>query len=147
MSATDSTSTLPARRGLLARLYRPAALLMAVVFAAVGLLFLFFPEEVIAFFNSVSVPLGIPPAAPSAGFYLVLAVAYMVVVTVLAGWMFARPNNDTLPVLLIIAKAASSILSFGFFATREPALIYLANGVVDGLLALGVFALFLRRSS
>jgi hypothetical protein len=91
---------------------------------------------------------GLPPAGPSAGFYLVLAVAYMYLVTLPAGWMFLRPENDTLPVLLINTKAASSLLSFGLFAAREPALIYLVNGAVDGLLALGVLILHLgaRRS-
>jgi hypothetical protein len=142
MHTAANTSPQPAHRSVWVRLYRPAALLMAVSFAAVGLLFLFVPEGVIAFFNTLSVRFGLPPAESTAGFYLVLAVAYMVVVTVLAGWMFARPGNDTLPVLLIVAKAASAILSFGFFATRAPSLIYLVNGVVDGLLALGVLALY-----
>jgi hypothetical protein len=130
-----------------ARLYRIASLLMAVAFGAVGLIFLFAPDGVLAFFNALSVRVGWPPVGPAAGFYLVLAVAYMYVVTLLAGWMVLRPANDTLPVLLINAKAASAILSFGFFAFRQPALIYLANGVVDGLIAAGVLLLYVKREA
>ena len=130
-----------------ARLYRIASLLMAISFAVVGLIFLFTPDGVVSFFNALSLRGGLPPAAPAAGFYLVLAVAYMYVVTLLAGWMYLRPKNDTLPVLLINAKAASALMSFGLFATREPAMIYLANGIVDGLIALGVLVLYLKRKT
>ena len=147
MHTSEGRSPEPARRSPWVRLYRLASLLMAVAFAVVGLLFLFAPESVIAFFNTLSPRFDLPPAEPSAGFYLVLAVAYMVVVTVIAGWMFARPANDTLPVLLVVAKTASSILSFGFFTARQPALIYLVNGAVDGLLALGVLLLYLKRKT
>jgi hypothetical protein len=143
MQTTTNAFTAAAHRDPWTKVYRLASLLMAVGFAAVGLLLLFVPDGVIAFFDALSTAVSLPPAGPAAGFYLILAVAYMVVVTVLAGWMFLRPSNDTLPVLLIVAKAASSILSFGFFAAREPALIYLVNGAVDGLIALAVLVLHL----
>jgi hypothetical protein len=143
------TATLPASssRSIWVRLYRPASLLMAVTFGAVGLIFLFLPAGVLSFFDALSAQVGLRPAGPAAGFYLVLAVAYMYVVTLLAGWMFARPENATLPVLLLNAKAASALLSFGLFAFRQPALIYLANGVVDGLIAVGVLMLYAKRET
>jgi len=143
MQTTTAPFTAAAHRGPWTVLYRLASLLMAFAFAAVGLLFLLVPDGVIAFFDALSAAAGLPSAGPAAGFYLILAVAYMVVVTVVAGWMFFRPENDTLPMVLITAKAASSILSFGFFAAREPALIYLVNGAVDGLIALAVLLLYL----
>jgi hypothetical protein len=143
MQTTTAPLAATANRKTWTPIYRLASLVMAICFAIVGLLFLFVPGEVIAFFNAVSAGAGMSPAGEAAGFYLVLAVAYMIVVTVIAGWMFVRPENDTLPVLLIIAKAASSALSFAFFAAREPALIYLVNGIVDGLIALGVLVLYL----
>ena len=52
------------------------------------------------------------------------------------------PENRTLHMVPITAKAASSILSFGAFAVRQPTLIYLVNGAVDGLIALAVFVLY-----
>jgi hypothetical protein len=111
---------------------------MAVAFAVVGLAFLVAPNGVTAAFDSLSLRAGLAPAGTAAGFYLVLAVAYMYLVTLLAGWMYLRPENPVLPVLLINAKAASSLLSFGLFAFGEPALIYLANGAWMGLIATGV---------
>jgi hypothetical protein len=145
MQATTYPLTASPRGNLWARLYRIASLVMAVSFAVVGLIFLFAPAGVLAFFDALSLRLGLPPSASSAGFYLVLAVGYMYLVTLLAGWMFVRPENNTLPVLLINAKAASSLLSFAFFAAREPALIYLANGIVDGLIAVGVVVMYVKR--
>jgi hypothetical protein len=115
---------------------------MAVAFAAVGLAFLLAPSGVVAAFDALSLQIGLAPAGPAGGFYLVLAVAYMYLVTLLAGWMYVRPENPVLPALLVNAKAASSLLSFGLFAFGEPALIFLANGLVDGLIAAGVWLLY-----
>jgi hypothetical protein len=116
---------------------------MAIAFGAVGLIFLFMPADLLGFFDELSPQVGLQPAGQAAGLYLALAVAYMYLVTLLAGWMFASPQNPTLPVLLINAKAASALLSLGLFAFRQPALIYLANGVVDGSIALGVVLMYL----
>jgi hypothetical protein len=124
------------------RFYRAASLGMAVTFAVVGLTFLVAPTAVTAAFDALSLRAGLAPAGAAAGFYLTLAVAYMYLVTLLAGWMALRPENPMLPVLLINAKAASSLLSFGLFAFGAPALIFLANGVVDGLIAVGVWLLY-----
>lgn len=123
--------------------YRPASLTMAVVFAAVGLLFLFFSDGVLAFFNRVSDSTGFPGGPEhAAGFYLGLAVAYMYLVTVIAFMMWRYPRDRVLPLLLINGKAASAILSLGLFVFQQPLLIYVTNAAVDGAIAVGVFYLY-----
>jgi hypothetical protein len=142
MQATVPSPEVAHGRGALTRVYRLASLGMAVAFAFVGLAFLAAPGAVTGAFDALSVRVGMAPSGEAVGFYLILAVAYMYLVTLLAGWMYLRPENPVLPVLLVNAKAASALLSFCFFALREPALIYLVNGVVDGLIALGVWLLY-----
>jgi hypothetical protein len=124
------------------RLYRLVSLALAVAFAAVGLAFLFLPGGVLEFFNRLSPPLGLAPAPVQPGsFFPILAVAYMVLVTSLAGLMFRRPGNPLLPLLLAQGKFASSFLSLFFFFGRAPYLVCLANAVVDG--GIGVLVLWL----
>jgi hypothetical protein len=131
------------------RFYRFASFVLAASFALVGLLFLFFPDAVLRFFNSLSAPVGRPPA-PAGGFqfYLALASGYMYIVALLAWLMFRHPENSTYPGLLVNAKLATSFLSLGFFVFHQPFLIYLANFVVDGLIGVGVWILrrWQRRS-
>jgi len=127
-------------------LYRAAAAVLAVSFAAVGLLFLFFPGGVLAFFNSLSGTIGFREA-PLTGFqfYLVLASGYMYLVALLAWLMFRHPADETYARLLVHAKLATALLSLVFFALHRPFLIYLANFLVDGLIGLGVWALLRRQ--
>ncbi len=131
------------------RLYRFASLAMAATFAAVGLVFLFLPARVLALFNRFSPPLGLPAAPLQAGsFYPILGVAYMYLVTLLAGLMFRKPGNRLLPLLLAQAKLASAVLSLAFFFGNSPYLVCLANAVVDGLLGALVLCLhFLQKKS
>jgi hypothetical protein len=129
-------------KGLL--FYRFASLAMAAGFAAVGLAFFAAPEAILEWFNGLSAPLGLSPAPVQAGtFFPVLALAYMVLVTLLAGLMFRRPGNPLFPALLAQAKFASSFLSLVFFFGRAPYLICLANAIVDG--GIGALALWLSR--
>ncbi len=118
---------------------------MALIFALVGLIFLFMTNGVLIFFNTISQHLGMLPA-PAAGinFYLVLAVAYMYLVTLLAYLMYRHPENKQYLVLLINAKAASSILSIFLFIFHQPYLIYIANAVVDGSIAVFLLLFFLK---
>lgn len=126
-------------------LYRHASLTMAIVFAVVGLLFVFFSTHVLHFFNAMSAPLGFS-AGPeqTSGFFLVLAVSYMYVVSLIAFLMWRQPHNSTLPVLLINGKAGSAILSAALFFCDQPLLIYGANALVDGSIAAGVAILYVR---
>ena len=121
------------------------SLVLAVLFACVGIIFLLMPAGMIGFFNTISRPLGMKPA-PQTGyqFFLILAAAYMYIVTLLAWSLFRFPENRTYPLLLAQAKGISSLLSFLFFIVHQPFLIYLTNGVVDGAIAVLVIVMYLR---
>jgi len=126
-------------------MYRVLSLALAVTFAAVGLLFLFAPDATIGFFNSFSPWFGVSPA-PASGwdFYLILAVGYMYLVTVLAFMMFRHPDNRTFPLMLAHAKLASSVLSLVLFLLHAHYLIYIANFAVDGFIGVAVLLTYLR---
>ncbi len=124
--------------------YKTVSLGLAVIFAVVGALFLIIPGETLAFFNALSRRAGLAEGPAGRSFFVVLAGAYMYVVTVLAWQMFRHPEDKTFPLLLGQAKLASAVLSFLMFAVHAPWLIYLVNGIVDGALALVVLALYLR---
>jgi len=126
-------------------IYRAVSLVLAIVFAMTGGLFLASPDTPIAFINSLLPSLGLPQA-PLQGwsFYLILAVAYMYLVTVLAFSMFRHPENRTFPLLLAHAKFASSLLSLGLFFLDARYLVYVANFAVDGVIGLVVVLLCLR---
>jgi len=118
---------------------KAVSLVLAGSFALVGLAFLFIPSRVLAFFNRLSAAIGWPPLpVGEAFFFLILAVAYMYLVTVLAWRMFRHPENPTYPILLAHGKLASAVLSFGFFLARGPCLIFLVNGIIDGLIGVGI---------
>jgi len=122
------------------RLYKAAALVLTASFLLVGALFLIFPAGVISFFNRLSGPLGMPEAAPvGPNFFLVLTSGYMYLVSLLAWLMFRHPENRLLSSLLVQGKLATSLLSLGFFVIHRPYLIFLANFLVDGLIAGGVW--------
>jgi hypothetical protein len=119
------------------KFYRLFSLSCAVIFAVVGILFLCWSDGVIVFFNMFSSRIGMMVTpVPPVHFYLILAVAYMYLVTVLACLMARNPGTAMLPLLLANAKLASALLSFGFFILHNPHLIYLTNGIVDGSLGL-----------
>lgn len=125
--------------------YKIMSLVLAVLFAGVGIIFLIMPAGVIEFFNTISRPLGMK-LAPLTGyqFFLILAAAYMYMVTLLAWFMFRHPENKTYPLLLVQAKAVSSLLSFLSFIVHQPFLIYLTNSVVDGAIAVFVLVMYLK---
>lgn len=120
---------------------RPLRLLftaLAAAFGATGLLFFVFPDGTIEALNAAGGLVGFPPApASTLRFWLSLAVAYMVLVTLLAAQV-ARDPRGRAPLMPILAagKATSSLTCLGYFVASEPAFIYLANALVDGSLAL-----------
>jgi hypothetical protein len=139
---TSNPSKNEGERTTMRQIYRRISLLLAVVFAAVGLLFLFLPNSAPSFFNSISPFFKLPQSQVlDFGFYQILAVGYMYLVTLLACLMFRFPENRDFTRLLIHAKSASSIISIGFFVFHQHYLIYLANAVVDGSIALGLLIL------
>jgi hypothetical protein len=118
---------------------------LAALFAATGLAFLLWPGGLLRGLDAWSRALGLAGGAPAGGgFWTVLAVAYMYVVTVLAWGIRRHPAEPLYPRLLTHAKLASAALSLALFALVTPHLALLANGLVDG--ALGVLALELWRS-
>ncbi len=122
------------------RWYRVISLIFVFTFIAVGLLFLFYADGVLAFFNIISDILGFSPS-PTEGvdFFLILTGGYMYMVTLIAYMMYRHPTSAIYPLLLTHGKWASSFLSLCFFIFHRPYLIYLANFFVDGLI--GVIAL------
>jgi hypothetical protein len=121
------------------RLFRSISLILAVIFAATGLLFLLIPDRVLILFNNLSPWLGMSQA-PLVGssFYLILAAGYMYIVTVLAVLMFRHPENHYFALLLTHAKLASSVLSIALFILQSHYLIYLVNFIVDGFIGIVV---------
>jgi len=111
---------------------------LAVAFGTTGLLFLLFPDGTIRVLNAAGRPLGFPPAPPSdLRFWLSLAVAYMVLVTLLAAAIARDPRGRAhLMPVLAAGKATSSLTCLGYFLGSTPAAIYLVNALVDGSLAL-----------
>jgi hypothetical protein len=124
------------------KLYKAAALVLAACFLLVGALFLAFPGGVLSLFNRLSRPLGLP-ASPIVGpsFFLVLTSGYMYLVSILAWLMFRHPENRLFSFLLVQGKLATSLLSLGFFIIHRPYLLYLANFLVDGLIAGAVWGI------
>ncbi len=119
------------------------SLILSIVFALVGLLFLLLSGEVLALFNRISYLLGIPRGPEqAAGFYLGLAISYMYLVSLIAFLMWRHPRDRMLPLLLINGKAASSILSAALFVYDRPLLIYGTNAIVDGTIAGALFMLY-----
>jgi hypothetical protein len=118
------------------------SLIMALLFAVVGLVFLFVPEGVYSFFNTLSRAFGmIESKEQGSGLYQILAVGYMYVVSLLAFMMYQHPDEKEFLLILINAKSASSALSFLFFILLSPYLIFLSNGIVDGAIACGLLVL------
>jgi hypothetical protein len=113
---------------------------LAAAFALVGLLFLAVPADVLAAGDRVGAAVGLSrSAAAGHSLYLILAVAYMYVVTVLATLMARHPGERAYATLLVHAKAASSLLSILLFAAHEQYFVYVANFAVDGAIALFVY--------
>jgi hypothetical protein len=128
------------------KLYKPVSLSLCIVFALVGLLFLSIPDRVLAFFNALSSSWGMPlMPVEGLGFYPLLAVGYMYLVTVLAFLMYRHPEDRRFPLLLIHAKLATAILSLALFLAAGWYLIYITNFVLDGCIAMMVLAFTLHR--
>jgi hypothetical protein len=117
------------------RLYRPVSLA----------LFLISPHLVLEFFNGLSSSLGMSlMPIQSSGFYPLLAVGYMYLVTLLAFLMYRHPTNRCFPILLIHGKLATSILSLALFLVLGQYLIYLTNFIVDGFIGIAVLVFYLK---
>jgi hypothetical protein len=119
--------------------------LLAVSFAAVGILFIAVPNGVLDTISDLGDSLGDFARAPhgTEQLWLALAFAYMVVI---AG-ICAVAQADVVryrPLLLVLAvgKTASSLGSLGFYLFDQDVFIYLLNFLVDGFLALAALWLW-----
>jgi hypothetical protein len=128
-----------------ARLIRTAGYVLAGTFAVVGVLFAVIPGKVLSAFNWLGEGLGWPATTTQPyTLFLGLALAYMYVVTLLAWQMARHPEVRSYPWLLAQAKGASALVCLGLFVLQEQYPVYLANFVVDGAIAVGVWWLCLR---
>lgn len=118
---------------------------LAGTFAIVGVVFVAIPTKVLAAFNWLGDGLGWPPSTTEPHtLFLSLALAYMYLVTLLAWQMARHPEARAFPWLLVQGKAASAVICLGLFALQDQYVLYLANFVVDGAIAVAVWALCLR---
>jgi hypothetical protein len=122
--------------------YKLASLTLSIIFGIVGIIFLAMPAQVLGFFNAISTSYGLP-STPTEGtsFFLILAVAYMYLVSMLAFMMYKNPENSSFPLLLINAKSVSTVASILFIIVHGHCLIYIVNAITDGSIALGVLLL------
>jgi divalent metal cation (Fe/Co/Zn/Cd) transporter len=128
------------------KIYRLVSFIFMSLFAVTGLLFLLVPDQVLNLFNNYSDSLGLPESPVTGSrFYLILAVGYMYVVTVLAFLMYRHPENGDFPLLLAHAKIASSLLSLALFLFHAHYLIYFVNFVIDGVIGVIVTVLYLKK--
>lgn len=111
---------------------------LGVGFAVFGALFAFAPQATLEYFSQWGVALGWEATSPElGGLWRVLAVAFMVMVTVLAFWgSVPSPAQPALLMMLAIGKASSSLGALLFYWIESPQFLYLLNFIVDGALAL-----------
>jgi hypothetical protein len=130
---------------MLRKIYKPLSLGTAILFTVVGLIFLLCPQQVLIFFNACSDFWGLSPT-PVAGFdfYVILAVGYMYLVTVLAYMMYRYPKKWLFPFLLAHGKIMSSLLSLAAFLFQQRYLIYISNFLVDGFIGIVAFYLYYK---
>jgi hypothetical protein len=110
------------------------------VFALGAIGFFVFPYQTVQTLNDFGAAVGMNAVAPlGAGqdFWLTLAVPYMVIVAALSWVAQAGDRIAALPVqLLILAKTSSSLTSFALFLIGGYQYAFVANFVVDGVIAL-----------
>jgi len=121
----------PVARGILG--------ILAFAFAVTGMLFLLSPEGVLRWVEAIGRSFGSFAPASGERFWLILAFAYMMLVTFLAGLSAWRPQTFR-PMLwaLMFGKAVSSSTALMFFILDRPAFVYLLNFLVDGEIGLPV---------
>jgi uncharacterized protein (DUF362 family) len=110
-------------------------------------MFILIPDTILAWSNGLSSFLrtGFPPI-PVGGEHFWTALAFSMMMTIAGICIAAQYNirkNRNLAVLLLIAKAASSISGFALFASQYRYFAYLAIGLVDGSLFLASFVFYL----
>ncbi len=126
--------------------------LLALSFAAVGILFIAAPDGTLGALDDFGdwLPLGVfaPASETTQQLWLALGFAYMTVITGLC--LLASTDVVRYRALLLVlaaGKAASSLAALGFYLFDDDVFAYLLNFLVDGFLvgvALGLYALAAR---
>lgn len=123
------------------RLYRLVLQVFAVSFAVVGILFIVTPDQIVRNLDAFGTVLGTfePTPRSELRFWVSLAFAYMVLVTLLAGvaQRDLRRYRHLLPILAA-GKAASSLTCLLYYGLSLAAFPYLANFFIDGSITLVV---------
>jgi hypothetical protein len=126
-------------------LYRFTLRAFAISFALVGTLFLLAPDATIRSLNGTGELLGdfAPAPVSELRFWLTLAAAYMLLVTILA-WGAQRDLRRYRHLLPILAagKGSSSLIALFFYWFSSDAFVYLLNFLVDGSITLTVLAIW-----
>jgi hypothetical protein len=127
------------------RFYRLVLRVFAVSFAVVGILFVLRPEGLVSDLDALGAALGSFAATPRSElrFWVSLAFAYMVLVTMLA-WIAQRDLRRYRRLLPILAagKAASSLSCLAYYWLSISAFPYLVNFLVDGTITLVVLKIW-----
>lgn len=132
-------------KDMMRKFYKPLSLGGALIFAVVGLIFLLIPQQVLIFFNVLSDFWGFSHgSAAEFDFYIILAVAYMYLVTVLAYLMYRNPEESLFPLILAHGKLISSLLSLAAFIFKQRYLIYISNFFIDGIIGMVAFYMYLQ---
>jgi hypothetical protein len=119
--------------------------LLALTFAAVGVIFIAEPDGTLEVISDLGDEIGSFTPAPETTeqFWLALGFAYMVVI---AGICLVAQMDVVRyrPLLLLLAagKVASSLAALGFYLFDQDVFIYLLNFLVDGFLALSALWLW-----
>lgn len=130
---------------MMRKFYKPLSLGGAIIFTVVGLIFLLIPQQVLLFFNVLSDFWGFSHASVAEfDFYIILAVAYMYLVTVLAYLMYRNPEESLFPLILAHGKLISSLLSLAAFIFKQKYLIYISNFLIDGIIGIVAFYMYLQ---
>ncbi len=113
-----------------------------VIFALGALDFLLLPARTVESLNAAGARLGFSATPTTAGYWVPLAAAYMVLIAVFC-WEGQRADPPRLEAVrhLLIAKVASAAFALGWFLFAGLQFPFLAAGVVDGLIAAGTAAL------
>jgi hypothetical protein len=119
--------------------------LLALTFAAVGVIFIAAPDGTLEVISDLGDEIGSFSPAPETTeqFWLALGFAYMVVI---AGICLVAQMDVVryrpLLLLLVAGKVASSLAALGFYLFDQDVFVFLLNFIVDGLLALGALWLW-----
>jgi hypothetical protein len=123
--------------------------LWAPIFLVGGVLFYGLPGATTAAMNRSARGVGLAPSqVDDSNLWVVLAGAYMALITVIAQRASQAPlQRKELVRLLVLGKAASSLGALGYFVFKRRAYAFLLNFVLDGAICAGTEYLLERAEA